>query len=302
MATVADQRPMHERRYHERRRGWPSPFTRTEGMKVSWGGIIGGVLVALGLLMLLTSLGLAIGITAVEPGETGASALGTGAGIWGAVSLLVSLFVGGLTATRVGAITDRTTAFFQGALVWVVSMLLIAYLAASGVASLASGVFGIVGGAAETIGQAVQGQGGVDIDTSGTAQQIAQRLRDPETAQRIASVTGLPPNQVQTTLEQTAARVESAEDPAAAAEAARQGAAELMEQARASGALAEQAREVQPEASAAAWITFFALLLSLAAAVLGSMLGRRKAAALTPLPPEAPSGRPSASVTTEVPS
>src|SRR5690606_12375372 len=277
MATVAEQRPTHERRYHERRRGWPSPFARTEGMKVSWGGIIGGVLVALGLLMLLTSLGLAIGISAVEPGETGAAALGTGAGIWGAVSMLIALFVGGLTATRVGAITDRTTAFFQGALVWVVSMLLIAYLAASGVAALASGVFGLVGGAAETIGQAVQGQGGLDIDTSGSAQQIAQRLRDPETAQRIASVTGLPQNQVQTTLEQTAQRIEAnPDDPAAAAEAARQGAAQLMEQARASGALAEQAEEIQPEASAAAWITFFALVLSLAAAVIGSMLGRRK--------------------------
>ena len=273
-------------------------------MKVSWGGIIGGVLVALGLLMLLTSLGLAIGITAVEPGQTGASALGTGAGIWGAVSLLVSLFVGGLTATRVGAITDRTTAFFQGALVWVVSMLLIAYLAASGVASLASGVFGIVGGAAETLGQAVQGQGGVDIDTSGTAQQIAERLRDPQTAQRIASVTGLPQNQVQQTLEQTATRVEAnADDPAAAAEAARQAAAELMEQARSSGALAEQARRIQPEASAAAWITFFALVLSLAAAVIGSMLGRRKAAALTGFPPADTTGRTATTpISSQVPS
>src|SRR5690606_23778933 len=92
MATVADQRPTQERRYHERRRGWPSPFARAEGMKVSWGGIIGGVLVALGLLMLLTSLGLAIGISAIDPSETGASALGTGAGIWGAVSLLIALF------------------------------------------------------------------------------------------------------------------------------------------------------------------------------------------------------------------
>src|SRR5690606_28100411 len=201
-------------------------------------------------------LGLAIGITADEPGQTGASALGTGAGIWGAVSLLGSFFVGGLTATRVGAITDRTTAFFQGALVCVVSMLLIAYLAASGVASLASGVFGIVGGAADTIGQAVQGQGGSHVRPSGTAHQIAQRLRDPETAERIASVTGLPQDQVQTTLEQTAQRVEaSPDDPAAAAEAARQGAAELMEQARASGALEARAEQIQPEASAAAWIT-----------------------------------------------
>jgi len=257
-------------------------------MKVSWGGIIGGVLVALGLLMLLTSLGLAIGITAIEPGETGAAALGTGAGIWGAASLLIALFVGGLTATRVGAITDRTTAFFQGALVWVVSMLLVAYLAASGVASLASGVFGVVGGAAETIGQAVQGQDGVDIDTSGTAQQIAERLRDPQTAQRIASITGLPQNQVQSTLEQTAQRVEAnPDDPAAAADAAREGAAQLMEQARASGALAEQAEQIQPEVSTAAWITFLALVLSLAAAVIGSMLGRRKSDVFAAVPPAA---------------
>ena len=279
MATVAEQRPMQERRYHERRRGWPSPFDRADGMKVAWGGIFGGVLVALGLLMLLTSLGLAVGISAVDPSETEASTLGTGAGIWGALSLLVSLFVGGLTATRISAITDRSTSFFEGALVWVVSVLLMAYFATSGVTTLAGGAFRVVGGATETLGQAVQAQGGagVDIDTSGTAQQIAERLRDPETAARIASVTGLPQNQVQTTLERTAQNVEAnADDPVRAAEAAREGAAQLMEQARSSGALAERAEQIQPEASAAAWITFAALVLSLAAAVLGAMVGRRK--------------------------
>lgn len=277
MATVVEQRPVQERRYHERRRGWPSPFMRADGMKVSWGGIFGGVLVALGLLMLLTSLGLAIGLTAVDPGETEGSTIGTGAGIWGALSLLVSLFIGGLAATRIGAITDRTTSFFEGALVWVVSVLLIAYFTTSGFTALAGGAFRIVGGATQTIGQAVQSQGGVDIDTSGTAQQIAQRLRDPQTAERIASVTGLPQNQVRTTLEQTAQRVENADDPAQAAEAARQGAAQLMEQARSSGALAERAQQIQPEASAGAWMAFGALVLSLAAAVIGAMIGRRKA-------------------------
>ncbi len=278
MATVAEQRPMQERRYHERRRGWPSPFARADGMKVSWGGIFGGVLVALGLLMLLTSLGLAVGISAVEPGETEAATLGTGAGIWGAVSLLVALFVGGLTATRVSAITDRSTSFFEGALVWVVSVLLMAYFATSGVTTLAGGAFRVVGGATETLGQAVQAQGGgVGIDTSGTAQQIAERLRDSETAARIASVTGLPQSEVRATLERTAQNVEAnADDPVRAAEAAREGAAQLMQQARSSGALAARAEQIQPEASAAAWITFAALVLSLAAAVLGAMVGRRK--------------------------
>ncbi|HEY8521167.1 MAG TPA: hypothetical protein VIN61_13885 [Gammaproteobacteria bacterium] len=281
MATVAHEgRPQHERRYHERRRGWPSPFTRAEGMRVSWGGIFGGVLVALGLLMLLSALGLAIGISAVEPGRTDPSSVGTGAGIWGAVSMLVALFVGGWTATRIGAITDRTTGFFEGALVWVVSVLLMAYFATSGIGALAGGAFRVAGGATQAIGQAVQSQGGVDIDTSGSIEQIAQRLRDPQTAQRLAQVTGLPQDQVQQTLNQTAQRVQGSSNPAQAAQEAQRGAAQLMEQARSSGALAQRAEEIQPEASAAAWLTFLALLLSLAAAVIGSMVGRRRPEAL----------------------
>src|SRR5690606_23493957 len=211
MATVAEQRPMQERRYHERRRGWPSPFARADGMKVSWGGIVGGVLVALGLLMLLTSLGLAVGISAVDPSETEASTLGTGAGIWGALSLLVSLFVGGLTATRISAITDRSTSFFEGALVWVVSVLLMAYFATSGVTTLAGGAFRVVGGATATLGQVAQ-EGGTDIDTSGTGQQIAQRLRDPETISRLASLTGLPENEVRSTLARAARTIEANPD------------------------------------------------------------------------------------------
>ena len=282
MATVAEQRPIQERRYHERRRNWPSPFTRTEGMKVSWGGIFGGVLVALGLLMLLTSLGVAVGISAVDPGETEASTLGTGAGIWGALSLLVSLFVGGLTATRISAITDRSTSFFEGALVWVVSVLLMAYFATSGVTTLAGGAFRVVGGATATLGQVAQ-EGGTDIDTSGTGQQIAQRLRDPETISRLASLTGLTENEVRSTLARAARTIEAnPDDPVQAAEAARQSVAELMQQARSSGALAERAEQIQPEASAAAWITFVALVLSLAAAVLGAMVGRRKTLAVRP--------------------
>ncbi|HEX6999106.1 MAG TPA: hypothetical protein VF322_13270 [Gammaproteobacteria bacterium] len=277
MATVAHEgRPQHERRYHERRRGWPSPFTRAEGMRVSWGGIFGGVLVALGVLMLLSSLGLAVGISAMQPGETEASTVGTGAGIWGAISMLIALFVGGWTATRIGAITDRTTGFFEGALVWVVSVLLMAYFAASGIGALAGGAFRVAGGATQAIGQAVQSQGGVDIDTSGSIDQIAQRLRDPQTAQRIAQLTGLPQDQVQQTLNQTAQRVQGSDNPAQAAQEAQRGAAQLMEQARSSGALERRAQEIQPEASAAAWVTFIALLLSLAAAVIGAMVGRRK--------------------------
>ena len=140
MATVAS--PYHERRSSERRRiAYPGLAAATDGMRVSWGGILGGVLVALGTLVLLMALGVAVGITAVDPGQTDASKLGTGAGIWAGVSLLLALFIAGFVATRIGATYDSSTAFFSGFLVWVVSVVLVAYLAASGASSLMGGAF-----------------------------------------------------------------------------------------------------------------------------------------------------------------
>ena len=269
----AIQTPYHDRRLNERRRiAYPS-ILRAEGMKVSWGGIFGGVLVAIGLLLLLTALGVAVGISAAQPGETEASTLGAGAGIWAGISLLLALFVGGMVATRIGAITDRATGFFEGALVWVVSILLMVYFASSGVSMLAGGAFQMVGGAAQAIGSAVQGQG---VDVSGSVDQIVQRLKDPKTAQQIASMTGLQESEVQATLSETAQRVENNRDnPARAAAEAKQGMGQLMDKAKSSGALEQKAEEVKPQATKAAWITFGALVLSLLAAVLGAMLGRR---------------------------
>src|SRR4051812_4687778 len=100
MATIVHESPRYNRRATDGR-----PLTaatdvlRTDGIQVSWGGIIGGVLLALGLLVLLTSLGAAVGISAVEPGETDAATLGRGAGIFAAISLLLALLAGGWAST-----------------------------------------------------------------------------------------------------------------------------------------------------------------------------------------------------------
>jgi hypothetical protein len=226
MATVARENPYHDRRLGERRRIAYPPLPGAEGMKVSWGGIFGGVLVAVGLLLLLSALGVAIGVSAMQPGETEPSALGTSAAVWAGVSLLAALFVGGMVSTRVGAIFDGTTGFFEGALVWVVSVLLMLYMAASGVGMLAGGAFTLVGGAAQTLSSVMQPAG---------------------------------------------------EDAAQASAEAKQGLARLIESARSSGgALTQKAEEVKPQATKAAWITFGALLLSLAAAVIGATAGQRK--------------------------
>ncbi|HEX6005988.1 MAG TPA: hypothetical protein VFZ14_18505, partial [Burkholderiales bacterium] len=128
MTTYVEPYPS-ERRIGERRRDYAARIGGADGLRVSWGGIWGGVLVAIGLLLLLSVLGVAIGVTAVDPGDTQAETVGTGIGVWGGISLLISLFVGGLVSTRIGAIFDRTTGFFEGALVWAVSVLLMVYLA-----------------------------------------------------------------------------------------------------------------------------------------------------------------------------
>jgi hypothetical protein len=252
----------------------------TEGMKVSWGGVFAGVLVAMGVSMLLAALGVAIGISAVDPGNTDPGAFGVGAAIWGGVQLLLALFIGGMVATRVGAIIDRTTGFFEGVLVWVVSLILMAYLASSGIASVASGAFTLLGGATQTFSAVVQGQGSsANIDVAGTVEQMAEELRSPELVNRVASITGLSVNEVRNTLNDTATRVEANSDnPPQAAEEASRGIAALFDRARSTGALAAQAEEIQPEAASTAWLTFVALLLSLAAAVSGAMLGRSRAA------------------------
>ena len=277
MASTTQDIRFHDRRIRERRRfAYPGLLAGLEGMRVSWGGVWGGVLVAVGLLLLLAALGVAVGISAVEPAESQASALGTGAGIWAGASLLIALFVGGMVATRIGAIFDRTTGFFEGALVWVVSVLAMGYLAGSGIGALGGGAFSLVGGASQMIGGAVAQSGGAELST-GSVDQVVQRLRDPQTAQRVASATGLPPAEVESTLNDTAQRVESNRDnPAQAAAEAKQGVAQLYDKAKSSGALTQKAQEVKPQAARAAWITFGALLLSLLAAVIGAMLGRRE--------------------------
>jgi hypothetical protein len=277
MASVVNQTPYQDRRIQERRRlSRPIAVRAAEGVRVSWGGIFGGVLCAVGLLLLLAALGVAIGISAADPGETPASTIGTGAGIWAGISLLLALFLGGLVATRIGAISDRTTGFFEGALVWVVTILLMGYLATSGISTVAGGVLNMLGGATKAVGSVMRA-GGADIDLSGSVDQMLQRLRDPNTAQQIAAATGMQRAEVQEALNDAAQRVEQTRDnPGQAAVEARQRLERLVDQAKSRGALQQKAEELKPQASRAAWITLGALLLSLLAAVIGAMAGRRR--------------------------
>jgi hypothetical protein len=244
------------------------------GMRISWGGVFGGVLSGIGTLMLLTSLGLAIGISSVDPGNTEGSTVGTGAAIWGALTLLVALFVGGWASTRLSMLWEPTTAMFEGVLVWVLSLVLMLYLAASGISLVASGLFNLAGKSAQVAASATGSAVDEGAMGAGTVDEILARLRDPQTATTLASALRLPQDEVASVLSDTSTRVEAARaDPAQAAAEVRTGLSSLTTRARAN--LSQAAEQMQPEATTTAWLTFGALLLSLLAAIAGAALGRR---------------------------
>jgi hypothetical protein len=243
-----------------------------DGLRISWGGIWAGVLTVVGTLLFLTTLGIAIGISVADPGDTDAGALGTGAAIWSALSLLIALFVGGMAATRLGLIFDKAAGAFEGALVWVLSFVVILWLASSGVRLVASGISDIFSGVTHTISSAVGGMGDL---SGGDVDQMLARLNDPQTARAISTATGVPEQEVASTLADVANRVEAVRsDPQQAAAEVRRGTEQLMMRAREQ--LPAAAERVQEGATKAAWITFVAMLVSLLAAISGAMLGRRR--------------------------
>lgn len=252
--------------------------------RVSWGGVWSGFLIGLGALLLLSVLGLAVGISAVDIGPDSAAArgLGVGAAVWGGLSLLISLFIGGMVAARTGPIVERGPAALQGALVWVLAMVGLIYLAASGVSLGAGAVFGVLSGVTGGLGAVVgTGAAGLAGLTSGDVDQILARLGDPHTAETVAAATGMSVDESRTTLAELRVRIEAARsDPTRATAEAREGLRALI--ARAGERATQAAAAAKGYVTTTSWVTLGTMVLSLLAAVVGALLGRARPAAWVP--------------------
>ncbi|WP_245768321.1 hypothetical protein [Stigmatella aurantiaca] len=91
----------------------------TAPFKLSWGAILGGTFVALGVWILLYALGLALGLSSVDPGNPGSvRSAGIGTGIWSLIAPLIALFVGGMVASRTSGIMDKAGGALHGAVLW----------------------------------------------------------------------------------------------------------------------------------------------------------------------------------------
>jgi len=91
--------------------------------RVSWGAILAGAFVSLAVYALLGALGVALGMSMVQSGR--ADHIGTGAGVWAIVSLLIALFAGGCVTTRCTAGESKREAIMYGAILWGVMFFMI---------------------------------------------------------------------------------------------------------------------------------------------------------------------------------
>ena len=119
--------------------------------RVSWGAIIAGMVVAISVQMVLSLLGAGIGLSTIDPlrySSPDASSFGIGAGVWCAVSSIISLFAGGWVAGHLAGSAEKTDAMLHGLVTWGLAAIVTAYLLASAVGAVVRGGANVIGTAA----------------------------------------------------------------------------------------------------------------------------------------------------------
>jgi hypothetical protein len=284
--------------------------------RISWGAIFAGAVAALGLWLMLYSFGLAVGLTALDPDNPGSlKSSGVFTGIWGLVSPLVALFVGGVVAGRGAGLAGRGEAAVHGLVMWGLATVVGAFLVIAAVAAVIRGVASVgqvavhAGGAAFGAGeQRAPGAGAIaerlGIDADDVLGPVNRRLEaaglppirpeqlEAATAQAIQRAVregrGDHDMLVQAIAQNTALPRAEAEEIASRIEMQIENARDRAS-ARAQTAQAGVIRAVEASGKAF-WGVFGALLLGLIAAVIGAALGvphlhgRRRESVAMPAP------------------
>ncbi len=158
--------------------------------RVSWGSIFVGTVVAMALMVLFATLGLAIGAAAVDPVGEGSplSGLGVGSGIYLVLTQLISLAIGGYAAARLAGVPRTISSLLHGASVWALATLLLTWAAIAGGGALFGAASTIVGNTARgaaTIAREVAPDDFSFPDFSQIASQVSLQDLPPEVQQTL---------------------------------------------------------------------------------------------------------------------
>jgi len=136
---------------------------------VQWKSVIAGALAGFAVTLILTTLGTAIGITAGDAADASGRAVGTGAAIWWALTVVAAGLTGGWVIARTARADGYYDPMIYGTLAWVAGALILLFLLAIGAGSLMGGLGGGLGAAAAQRGMPQ----GTPADTARVAQQAA---------------------------------------------------------------------------------------------------------------------------------
>lgn len=169
--------------------------------RVRWGPIIAGFFAALCTLTILAILGVAVAGSTYDPGDS-ARAFGIGAGVWGAISMLLAFFIGGWLAARSAAVRGEANGVLNGSMVWVVTIPLLLWMIMGGLGA----IFRTTGSAISTGVQSASNAADRAADRidqqklddqarqasaklQATTQQVAQAASDPGNQKAAANTT-----------------------------------------------------------------------------------------------------------------
>ncbi len=159
---------------HEGAPGW---------RRISWGAIFAGAFVTLAVFLTLQMLGAGIGASAIDltgSRTTSARSLGIGAAIWWFIMGLISLFIGGWVAGRLGWRLNKLDRALHGLTVWSLFYVAMFLLVTTALSALVGGGISLLGSSVSAAGQAAgtpQGQQAIQqtMQSQGLSPQIIQQ-------------------------------------------------------------------------------------------------------------------------------
>lgn len=181
------------------------------GFRLSWGAIFAGFVIATVLQMALSLLGVGLGFLGWDPGDP-LSNLGIGAGIWFALTAIITMFIGAMTTGRLAGVLTRGDGALHGVVMWALSTLLAIYLVYSGATYVLGGVFGFLGNAVtSTVGAVATGATQAGVAAAGQAGNLDLNAiqREIEATLRQTGDPALQPDSLQTQIEQARPDVSS---------------------------------------------------------------------------------------------
>lgn len=162
------------------------PATNLFRDRVRWGPVIGGLATAMTSMLILSLFGLAVGLTTINAGDAAATGTlpnntGTTAAIWGAASAIISFFLGGFVAGRTAAVFSRGWGSLNGAMVFLIGVPVMLWLAGQGLGSL----MGTFSGYAGDIANNAQNTSPLQVA------QTAEQIRNGAWGSLLAAILGL---------------------------------------------------------------------------------------------------------------